>query len=139
MENKPINMQKIDEIVAKGSSTVSHKVNIHSDFKSRVYNFFHKKNVLIVCFLIIVLGICLFIFKDILFRNKSNENIKPKTYQEIIDQSFKDGYKTDYTYKTDVLENIAKDTEKASQSKKTTKTKTMTDAEQKAFLEKINR
>ena len=66
MENKPINMHKIDEIIAKGSSTFSRNENIRTSFKTRMYNFFHKKNVLIVCFLVIVLGICLFIFKDII-------------------------------------------------------------------------
>jgi hypothetical protein len=100
MENNTINMQKIDDImttVPNQAVSSSRKISKLTQFFSKQTDngLHHRKMLFITIFIVLVLGMVLFLFKDMIF-NRGDENAQ--NYQQVIDQSFREGYKTNYTY-----------------------------------------
>jgi ABC-type dipeptide/oligopeptide/nickel transport system permease component len=126
-----INMKKIDEITARPSAYTSRTLETKIPTTSFFEN--HKKPILIIIFILIILSTILFFFKDILFKDKINEPIGPQNYQEAIDQSFKEGYKTDYTYNAEIIKQINEVNVKSEK-----KIKPSSKAVEQALLDRIN-
>lgn len=128
--NNQLNMEKVQEVMSvKGtsspSSTFSEKMNA---LKS------HRKTIALVCLLIVVIAILTFFFKDKIFKNIDSGI--PETPQEAIDQAFKEGYKTDYTYTETDMTRTSVEMQKASNA--LSKKKQPTTAQKKALLDRIN-
>ncbi len=120
MENNTINMQKIDDIMTTGSGhtvSMSKQGSKLSQFFSKHTDsgLYHRKMLLISIFIALVLGMLLFFFKDMLF-NRGDENAQ--NYQQVIDQSFREGYKTNYTYDQDTIKAISEAQVKATETAK---------------------
>ncbi len=124
-------MDKVSEITSlntvspKTIPVFDEKINTPKD---------HKKAIILICFLVIVIGILTFFFRDKIFKNIDSGI--PETPQEAIDQAFKEGYKTDYTYSEADMTRNSVEMQKASNA--LSKKKQATPTQKKELLDRIN-
>lgn len=128
--NNQLNMDKVAEAVSMNRPGVSQGAQgIQTGTLQS-----HKKAIILICLLVVVIGVLTFFFKEKIFKNIDSGI--PETPQEAIDQAFKEGYKTDYTYTEADMTRTSVEMQKASNA--LSKKKQATPAQKKALLDRIN-